>query len=144
MGPAWVAVHMSRRVRTEWQPSALPARHRSAQGSPPPPQTRTRGAHLLPHLSRRRRPGPPAAAARSGWRFNGAGACTAIPQLGEPKALAVALASPRACLKMYPTQVPAPPAARGGGLRGRAPRGALRVAGAHRAAAAAGPHRMCT
>ncbi len=47
----------------------------------------------------------PAATTTSGWRFNGAGACTSIPQIGDAKAHATATASPRACLPMFPTRV---------------------------------------
>lgn len=40
-----------------------------------------------------------------GWRFDGSGRCSTIPQIGDPKAHAAALASPRSCLRVFPTQV---------------------------------------
>jgi nitrite reductase/ring-hydroxylating ferredoxin subunit len=40
-----------------------------------------------------------------GWRWDASGACTSIPQIPDEKAHAVATASPRACVKNYPTQV---------------------------------------
>lgn len=40
-----------------------------------------------------------------GWRFDGKGACTAIPQAIDAKAEANARASPRACATSYPTKV---------------------------------------
>lgn len=40
-----------------------------------------------------------------GWRWGPDGNCTSIPQIGDEKALATAIASPRACVKAYPTQV---------------------------------------
>lgn len=41
----------------------------------------------------------------SGWRFDGAGRCTLIPQIGDPKAHAAATAQRRACLATFPTRV---------------------------------------
>ncbi|KAI8473697.1 MAG: hypothetical protein J3K34DRAFT_173507 [Monoraphidium minutum] len=38
-----------------------------------------------------------------GWSFDGSGACTNIPQLGDPKARATACASARTCVASYPT-----------------------------------------
>ena len=40
-----------------------------------------------------------------GWRFNGEGACTRIPQALDPKAEATACSSGRACAAAFPTQV---------------------------------------
>ena len=40
-----------------------------------------------------------------GWRWDAKGSCTSIPQMPDPKAHAVACASPRSCVKDYPTQV---------------------------------------
>jgi phenylpropionate dioxygenase-like ring-hydroxylating dioxygenase large terminal subunit len=40
-----------------------------------------------------------------GWRFNGEGACTRIPQALDPKAEATACSSSRACAAAFPTQV---------------------------------------
>eukprot|EP00877_Chromochloris_zofingiensis_P009253 jgi/Chrzof1/4581/Cz14g19030.t1_PAO3[v5.2] len=40
-----------------------------------------------------------------GWTFNADGNCTNIPQISDPKALATACSSSRACVKKYPTQV---------------------------------------
>ena len=39
-----------------------------------------------------------------GWRFNGEGACTRIPQALDPKAEATACSSSRACAAAFPTQ----------------------------------------
>lgn len=41
----------------------------------------------------------------SGWEFNGQGGCEAIPQLGDEKAKAAAIASPRSCVTSYPVKV---------------------------------------
>lgn len=41
----------------------------------------------------------------AGWRFNGEGACTVIPQIADPKAQAVACASTRSAVKSFPTKV---------------------------------------
>ncbi|KAI8465279.1 MAG: pheophorbide a oxygenase [Monoraphidium minutum] len=37
-----------------------------------------------------------------GWEFDGSGACTAIPQIGDAKAKAAALGSKRSCVTAYP------------------------------------------
>ncbi|KAF8073221.1 hypothetical protein HT031_000882 [Scenedesmus sp. PABB004] len=39
-----------------------------------------------------------------GWEFNGAGACTRIPQIGDPKAAATACSSGRSCVASYPVK----------------------------------------
>ena len=39
-----------------------------------------------------------------GWRFNGEGACTRIPQALDPRAEATACSSSRACATAFPTQ----------------------------------------
>jgi hypothetical protein len=41
----------------------------------------------------------------SGWRFDGSGRCTAIPQIGDAEAAAAATAAPRACLQTFPTRM---------------------------------------
>lgn len=40
-----------------------------------------------------------------GWEFNGAGACTRIPQIGDERAHATACASQRSCVASYQVQV---------------------------------------
>ncbi len=40
-----------------------------------------------------------------GWRFDGEGKCTDVPQSVDAKANAAACASPRSCAKSHPTQV---------------------------------------
>ncbi|MEW5314209.1 MAG: hypothetical protein WDW38_005723 [Sanguina aurantia] len=42
-----------------------------------------------------------------GWRFQGDGKCTAVPQSIDPRAEATALTSSRSCAKAYPTSVKA-------------------------------------
>ncbi|WIA09707.1 hypothetical protein OEZ85_009091 [Tetradesmus obliquus] len=39
-----------------------------------------------------------------GWEFNGAGACTRIPQIGDERAHATACASQRSCVASYPVK----------------------------------------
>jgi hypothetical protein len=71
---------------------------------PPSPDGLPRGLlHNTRTDARTHTPAPPRP--RSGWRFDGAGRCTLIPQIGDPKAHAAATASPRACLRTFPTQV---------------------------------------
>ena len=41
-----------------------------------------------------------------GWRFDGEGACTDIPQSLDAKANAAACSNPRSCAISHPTQVP--------------------------------------
>lgn len=40
-----------------------------------------------------------------GWQFNGQGACTRIPQIGDEKAHATACSSNRSCVASYPVKV---------------------------------------
>jgi hypothetical protein len=40
-----------------------------------------------------------------GWQFNGAGKCTSVPQIEDPKAHATACASPRNCVRAFPVKV---------------------------------------
>lgn len=46
-----------------------------------------------------------------GWRFDGEGRCTAIPQADDEKSEATACASSRSAVATYPTQVDAPASA---------------------------------
>ena len=41
-----------------------------------------------------------------GWRFNGEGRCTAVPQSLDARASAAACANPRSCAVTHPTQAP--------------------------------------
>lgn len=63
-----------------------------------PPDRRTQGT-----LSRAN-PHPPIAHARSGWCFDGAGACKSIPQIGDPKAHATACGSARSAVGHFPSR----------------------------------------
>eukprot|EP00878_Enallax_costatus_P015898 GHUV01016666.1.p1 GENE.GHUV01016666.1~~GHUV01016666.1.p1 ORF type:complete len:203 (+),score=34.80 GHUV01016666.1:201-809(+) len=40
-----------------------------------------------------------------GWQFNGQGACTRIPQIGDDKAHATACSSKKSCVASYPVKV---------------------------------------
>lgn len=40
-----------------------------------------------------------------GWQFNGQGACTRIPQIGDPKAAATACSSSKSCVASFPVKV---------------------------------------
>lgn len=44
-------------------------------------------------------------ACNAGWEFNGQGACTRIPQIGDRKAEATACSSGRSCVASYPVKV---------------------------------------
>jgi len=64
-----------------------------------------RCAHRLAPLSEGRVEGGQLMCSYHGWRFDSQGSCTKIPQIVDDAQHAAACASPRSCVKAYPTQV---------------------------------------